>query len=88
MNELILVVDDEPKIVKLARDYLEQSGFRVAEALLRSIKTIRGEASGNAPTRPTVFSAPSRTGEDRAHPWEVGLPNRFLINIYLNAFRI
>ena len=27
MNELILVVDDEPKIVKLARDYLEQSGF-------------------------------------------------------------
>ena len=32
MNELILVVDDEPKIVKLARDYLEQSGFRVATA--------------------------------------------------------
>lgn len=29
MNELILVVDDEPKIVRLARDYLEQSGFRV-----------------------------------------------------------
>lgn len=28
MNELILVVDDEPKIVRLARDYLEQSGFR------------------------------------------------------------
>ena len=25
MNELILVVDDEPKIVKLARDYLERS---------------------------------------------------------------
>jgi len=32
MNELILVVDDEPKIVKLARDYLEQSGFRVVAA--------------------------------------------------------
>jgi len=32
MNELILVVDDEPKIVKLARDYLEQAGFRVASA--------------------------------------------------------
>jgi two-component system, OmpR family, alkaline phosphatase synthesis response regulator PhoP len=32
MNELILVIDDEPKIVKLARDYLEQSGFRVAVA--------------------------------------------------------
>jgi two-component system alkaline phosphatase synthesis response regulator PhoP len=32
MNELILVIDDEPKIVKLARDYLQQSGFRVAVA--------------------------------------------------------
>jgi two-component system alkaline phosphatase synthesis response regulator PhoP len=32
MNELILVVDDEPKIVKQARDYLEKSGFRVATA--------------------------------------------------------
>ncbi|MEA3398077.1 MAG: response regulator transcription factor [Chloroflexota bacterium] len=32
MNETILVVDDEPKIVKLARDYLEQSGFRVVTA--------------------------------------------------------
>lgn len=28
----ILVVDDEPKIVQLARDYLEQAGFRVASA--------------------------------------------------------
>ncbi|MEM7535647.1 MAG: response regulator transcription factor [Chloroflexota bacterium] len=32
MNELILVVDDEPKIVKLARDYLERNSFRVAIA--------------------------------------------------------
>lgn len=32
MNELILVVDDEPKIAKLARDYLEKSGFRVLTA--------------------------------------------------------
>lgn len=32
MNELILVVDDEPKIVKLARDYLEKGGFRVVSA--------------------------------------------------------
>ena len=32
MNETILVVDDEPKIVKLARDYLERSGFRVVTA--------------------------------------------------------
>jgi two-component system alkaline phosphatase synthesis response regulator PhoP len=29
MNEMILVVDDEPKIAKQARDYLERGGFRV-----------------------------------------------------------
>ncbi len=29
MNETILVVDDEPKIAQLARDYLEKSGFKV-----------------------------------------------------------
>lgn len=29
MQELILVVDDEPKIVRLTRDYLEKDGFRV-----------------------------------------------------------
>ena len=28
MNELILVVDDEPKIVQLARDYLERSQYQ------------------------------------------------------------
>ena len=32
MADLVLVVDDEPKIVKLAQDYLERSGFRVATA--------------------------------------------------------
>jgi two-component system alkaline phosphatase synthesis response regulator PhoP len=32
MNEVILVVDDEPKIVKQARDYLERSSFRVVTA--------------------------------------------------------
>ena len=32
MNEMILVVDDEPKIAKLAKDYLERSGFRVITA--------------------------------------------------------
>jgi two-component system alkaline phosphatase synthesis response regulator PhoP len=32
MNGLILVVDDEPKIVKQARDYLEKGGFQVAAA--------------------------------------------------------
>ena len=29
MDALILVVDDEPKILKLSRDYLEKDGFRV-----------------------------------------------------------
>jgi DNA-binding response OmpR family regulator len=29
MPQLILVVDDEPKITRLARDYLEKNGFRV-----------------------------------------------------------
>jgi len=33
MNERILVVDDEPKIIKLARDYLERSGFGVLTAV-------------------------------------------------------
>jgi two-component system alkaline phosphatase synthesis response regulator PhoP len=32
MQELILVVDDEPKITRLARDYLEKNGFRVTIA--------------------------------------------------------
>ncbi len=32
MNELILVVDDETQIVKLARDYLEKAGYRVLSA--------------------------------------------------------
>ena len=32
MPELILVVDDEPKIVRIARDYLEKNGFRVVTA--------------------------------------------------------
>ncbi|HMV29478.1 MAG TPA: response regulator, partial [Anaerolineales bacterium] len=32
MPELILVVDDEPKIARIARDYLEKNGFRVTTA--------------------------------------------------------
>ena len=32
MQELILVVDDEPKVSRLARDYLEKNGFRVITA--------------------------------------------------------
>ena len=33
MNETILIIEDEPKVAKLARDYLEQSGFRVLTAV-------------------------------------------------------
>jgi DNA-binding response OmpR family regulator len=32
MPQLILVVDDEPKVARLARDYLERNGFRVLTA--------------------------------------------------------
>ena len=32
MTELILLVDDEPSIIKLARMYLEREGFRIATA--------------------------------------------------------
>lgn len=32
MNATILVIEDEPKIVKLARDYLEKSGYHVLTA--------------------------------------------------------
>jgi two-component system alkaline phosphatase synthesis response regulator PhoP len=32
MPQLILVVDDEPKIIRLARDYLEKNGFQVVTA--------------------------------------------------------
>ncbi len=32
MTDLILVVEDEPKIAKLARDYLERGGYRVLAA--------------------------------------------------------
>jgi two-component system alkaline phosphatase synthesis response regulator PhoP len=47
MNELILVVDDEPKIVKQARDYLERGGFRVVDA--RDGKTALVRARGERP---------------------------------------
>lgn len=32
MSQLILVVDDEPKVARLARDYLEKNGFHVITA--------------------------------------------------------
>jgi len=33
MQELILVVDDDPKVARLARDYLEKNGYRVITAM-------------------------------------------------------
>ena len=47
MNETILVVDDEPKIVKQARDYLERGGFRVVDAA--DGKTALARARGERP---------------------------------------
>ena len=32
MSQLVLVVDDEPKVSRIARDYLEKNGFRVVTA--------------------------------------------------------
>jgi two-component system alkaline phosphatase synthesis response regulator PhoP len=47
MYETILVVDDEPKIVKQARDYLERAGFRVIDAPDGKIALVR--ARGQRP---------------------------------------
>lgn len=47
MNETVLVVDDEPKIVKQAQDYLERSGFRVVTA--RDGKTALAQARHERP---------------------------------------
>jgi two-component system alkaline phosphatase synthesis response regulator PhoP len=47
MYETILVVDDEPKIVKQARDYLERAGFRVIDAPEGKIALVR--ARGQRP---------------------------------------
>ena len=33
MNETVLIIEDEPKVAKLAQDYLEQSGFQVLLAV-------------------------------------------------------
>ena len=46
MGTTILVVDDEPRIVQLVRDYLEHGGFNVLTAVdgtsaLRSARTGR-----------------------------------------------
>src|SRR5512146_2285117 len=45
-NPLILVVDDEPNIIQLARMYLEREGFRVhalgdGRAALRAVKELQ-----------------------------------------------
>ncbi len=50
MTELILLVDDEPSIVQLARMYLEREGFRVqavgdGEAALEAVSSPKGGAA-------------------------------------------
>ena len=46
MNETILVIDDEPKIVKLARDYLERGGYRVVTAAEGTTAVARRATNG------------------------------------------
>ena len=46
MNELVLLVDDEPSIIQLARMYLERENFRVeavwdGEAALETVARLR-----------------------------------------------
>jgi DNA-binding response OmpR family regulator len=45
MNETILIIEDEPKVARLARDYLEQGGFRVLVAAdgVAGLAMARGE---------------------------------------------
>jgi two-component system, OmpR family, alkaline phosphatase synthesis response regulator PhoP len=45
MSRTILVVDDEPRIVQIARDYLERAGFRVLSSGdgIHALRTIRVE---------------------------------------------
>jgi DNA-binding response OmpR family regulator len=37
-GELVLLVDDEPSILQLARMYLERDGFRIQEAGIYSTR--------------------------------------------------
>jgi DNA-binding response OmpR family regulator len=75
MNELILVVDDEPKIVKLVRESLEAGGFRVfgATDAASALTAARRE-------RPDLvvmdFSLPDQSGADvcRALRHETDVP--------------
>ena len=65
MNELILLVDDEPLIVQQARDYLEHGGFRVlsagdgrqALALAREVEARAPERSPELPERVEALCA-------------------------------
>jgi len=66
MTQTILVVDDEPEIVKLVRAYLEEAGYRVnvipseATATLRLSKRVSfTEALSGRPAR-TWLRTPAR----------------------------
>ena len=62
----ILVVDDEPKIVELARDYLEHAGFAVADRGRRPVRARDGPPAPPGPRRPRP--RPARARRPRRHP--------------------
>ena len=62
----ILVVDDEPRIVELARDYLEHAGFRVSVAAdgRAALEAVRARSTRPRGARPR----PARARWPRGHP--------------------
>jgi len=56
MNEAILIVDDELKIVKQTRDYLEQSGFRVVSEF--NLLAVLAQHPGQTFTRTQLLDRP------------------------------
>ena len=55
--QTVLVVDDEPKIVQLARDYLEHAGFAVLTAGDGAVRAARGADPPARPRRPRPRAA-------------------------------
>ncbi len=76
MNETVLVVDDEPKIVKLAQDYLERSGFKVLTASAETggaRLTVADTGEGISPADlPYIFDRFWRGDRSRSHTHNPG----------------
>ena len=62
MSDLILIIEDEPQIARLARDYLEKHGYRVLVAGdgLTGLAAARRESPGPTPPNPADFLGASR----------------------------